>query len=156
MNHRFPRLLAGSLVVALLPLLMARADEPVPMQRLTPAEIDALAPGTGPGPRMVPLLGDSTKAGLYSVRVTIPAHRQVPPHTHRDNRLVTVVSGTWRVGYGTSFDEKALKTLPPGSFYTEPAGQPHFTAAGDEPVVIIVTGLGPSDTQLLGAPAARP
>jgi quercetin dioxygenase-like cupin family protein len=152
MNHRFPRLLAGSFAAAVLPLLMAHADEPVPMQRLTPAEIDALAPGAAGAPRMTALLGDSTKAGLYSVRVIIPAHRQVPPHTHRDNRLVTVVSGTLRVGYGTTFDEKAMKELPPGSFYTEPAGQPHFTAAGDEAVVIVVTGSGPSDTKLLGSP----
>jgi quercetin dioxygenase-like cupin family protein len=151
MNHRFPRLLAGSLVVALMPLLLARADEPVPMTRLTPPEIDALVK-PGPGAKMAPVLGDSTKEGIYSVRVTIPAHTKVPPHTHRDNRAVAVISGTLRVGYGTSYDEKALKELPPGSFYTEPAGQPHYTETRDEPVVIIVTGVGPSDTKLLGGP----
>jgi hypothetical protein len=30
-----------------------------------------------------------------------------------------------------------------------PAGQPHFAQAGDEPVVIRVTGHGPSDTKFV-------
>ncbi len=128
----------------------AKPDQPIPMQRLTPAEIVALAaasPASRPGVQMTPLIGDPTKPGLYTVRVSIPPHTQVPAHTHRDNRAVTVVSGTWRMGYGTHFDPAALKDLPPGSFYTEPAGQPHFSQTGDEPVIIWVTGYGPSDTQ---------
>jgi quercetin dioxygenase-like cupin family protein len=145
MNHRSLRLGLAALLVA--PLLLAHADEPVPMTRLTPSEIDGMAK-PGPGVKMIAVLGDPAKAGLYSVRVTIPAHTRTPIHTHRDNRAVTVLSGTLRVGYGTSYDEKAVKELPPGSFYTEPAGQPHYTEARDEPVVILVTGWGPSDTKL--------
>lgn len=53
------------------------------------------------------------------------------------------------MGYGSRFDTKNLKDLPPGSFYTEPAGQPHFAQTDDEPVVIWVTGYGPSDTQFV-------
>ncbi len=127
-------------------------DQPIPMQRLTPAEIAALAaanPPTRPGVQMTPLIGDPTKPGLYTVRVSIPPHTQVPAHTHRDNRSVTVVSGTWRMGYGGHFDAAALKELPPGSFYTEPAGQPHFSQTGDAPVILWVTGYGPSDTKIV-------
>ena len=98
---------------------------------------------------MTLLIGDPTKPGLYTVRVNIAPHTQVRPHTHRDNRSVTVISGTWHMGYGSTFDTKALKDLPPGSFYTEPAGQPHFAQTGDEPVVIWVTGYGPSDTKFV-------
>ena len=122
------------------------------MQRLTPAEIAALAAATEAGRsgvQMTPLVGDPTKPGLYTVRVSIAPHTQVPPHTHRDNRAVTVVSGTWRMTYGSHFDANALKDLPPGSFYTEPAGQPHFSQTGDDPVIIWVTGYGPSDTTMI-------
>jgi hypothetical protein len=49
----------------------------------------------------------------------------------------------------TSFDAKALKDLPPGSVYTEPARQPHFAQTTDEPVVIWVSGYGPSDTRFV-------
>jgi len=68
------------------------------------------------------------------VRVAIAAGTQAHPHTHRDNRTVTVLSGTWQMGYGTTFDAKALKTLPPGSVYAEPAGQAHYAqACGSRP-----------------------
>jgi quercetin dioxygenase-like cupin family protein len=171
--RRISGLLAVAAITACLPAL---ADEPVPMQRLTPSEIAALVPppaatapptagtpataGTpttagapptrsAPTVQMTPLIGDPTKPGLYTVRVNIAPHTQVRPHTHRDNRSVTVISGTWHMGYGGTFDTKALKDLPPGSFYTEPAGQAHFAQTGDEPVVIWVTGYGPSDTKFV-------
>jgi quercetin dioxygenase-like cupin family protein len=146
---RISGMLALAAIVACLP---ARADEPVPMQRLTPSEVAALArpPTSGaPAVQMTALIGDPTKPGLYTVRVNIAPHTRVRPHTHRDNRSVTVISGTWHMGYGTTFDAKSLKDLPPGSFYTEPGGQPHFAQTGDEPVVIWVTGYGPSDTKFV-------
>jgi hypothetical protein len=62
---------------------------------------------------------------------------------------VVVMSGTWHMGYGTSFKADALKDLPTGSVYTEPAAQPHFAQTTDEPVVILVTGYGPSDTRFV-------
>lgn len=148
MNRRLLCLLASLAVTTALPPVLAHADQPVPMERLTPSEINAMSKG-GAGPHMTTLLGDPRKVGLYSVRVSIPPHTRVPPHTHRDNRAVTVLSGTWRMGYGRTFDPKLLKALPPGSFYTEPARQPHFAETLDEPVVILVTGWGPSDTKLI-------
>lgn len=121
-------------------------DQPLAQQRFTAAEIASLAASkpANPGVQMTNLVGDSSKPGLYTVRVAIPAHTQVNPHVHRDNRSVTVVSGTWRMGYGAQFEEKALKALPPGSVYTEPAGQAHYSQTRDEPVVILVTGYGPA------------
>src|SRR4029077_13808293 len=44
------------------------------------------------------------------------------------------------------FDEKALKLLPPGSFYTEPPGVDHFAMTRATGVVISITGTGPSGT----------
>jgi uncharacterized RmlC-like cupin family protein len=130
-------------------------DPPLPMQRFTTTEIASMAAAAKPsssgvaGVQMTNLVGDPTKPGLYTVRVAIAAHTQAKPHVHRDNRSVTVVSGTWQMGYGAKFDEKALKSLPPGSVYTEPAGQAHFSQTGDEAVVILVTGYGPSDTKFV-------
>ena len=148
--RRISGLLAVAAITTCLPAL---ADEPVPMQRLTPTEIAALAPSPAasapPTVQMTPLIGDPIKPGLYTVQVNIAPHTQVRPHTHRDNRSVTVISGTWHMGYGGTFDAKGLKDLPPGSFYTEPAGQAHFAQTGDEPVVIWVTGYGPSDTKFV-------
>ncbi len=125
------------------------ADQPLPERRLTPTEVAALSGTPGPRVQMSTLVGDSSRPGLYSVRVSIPAHTRVQPHTHRDNRAVLVLSGTWHMGYGTHFETEALKALPAGSFYTEPAAQPHFAETQDEPVVLIVTGYGPSDTHMV-------
>jgi quercetin dioxygenase-like cupin family protein len=146
------RLFAAALVATAALCVPALADEPVAMVRYAPADIAAMTAqgaGKGPGPQMTDLVGDPTKPGLYTIRVAIPAHTQVRPHTHRDNRSVTVISGQWAMGYGASFDAKALKELPTGSVYTEPAGQPHFAQTTDSPVVILVTGYGPSDTQFV-------
>jgi hypothetical protein len=115
-----------SIWTSLVPMA-ALADEPVPMVRLTATEIAALAaavPANSTGPTMTVLVGDPKLAGLYTVRVAIPAHTQVKPHTHRDNRSVTVLSGTWQMG-------------------------PHFSQTTDEPVVILVTGYGPNDTKFV-------
>ena len=145
------RLLTATLAVTAALCLPAQADAPVAMVRYAPAEIASMAAnaGKGPGPQMTNLVGDPTKPGLYTVRVAIAAHTQVRPHTHRDNRSVTVLAGHWQMGYGTSFDPTALKEMPTGSVYTEPAGQPHFAQTTDDPVVILVTGYGPSDTQFV-------
>src|SRR5262252_1519122 len=109
----------------------APEDPPLAKLRFTAAEVAAMAaaakPGANPAIQMTNLVGDPTKPGLYTVRVALAAHTQAKPHVHRDNRSVTVISGTWSMGYGAQFDEKALKALPPGSVYTEPAGQAHFS-----------------------------
>jgi len=36
----------------------------------------------------------------------------------------------WYFAYGARYDEKALKALPPESFYTGPSNQPHFARTG--------------------------
>jgi glucose/arabinose dehydrogenase/quercetin dioxygenase-like cupin family protein len=137
--------------------VVAEAQLAEPQIRLTPDDIQTLVQAQQnaprPGPASVSLNGDSSKAGVYTVQVTLPAHTVVPPHTHRDNRTVYVVSGTLYVGYGEKRDPAALKTLPPGSYYTEPAATAHYTETRDDPVVIVITGMGPSDTHLIGAVA---
>jgi len=122
-------------------------------KRLTPAEYKFPQngnPGTGTsgvrGIETVLLKGDPAKAGVYSIMLRVPAHTQIAAHSHRDDRVATVISGTWRFGYGKKFDEAKLKTLPPGSFYTEPPGEAHFAETGDEVVVVQITGFGPSST----------
>jgi len=122
--------------------------------RLAPSEFKFPVrgnPGTGSsgvsGIQTVVLKGDPNDAGVYTIMLRVPAHTQIAAHSHRDDRVATVVSGTWRIGYGDKFDESKLKALPPGSFYTEPPGQNHFAETGDEPVAVQITGFGPSSTE---------
>jgi hypothetical protein len=75
------------------------------------------------GIETVVLKGDPNQKGVYTIMLRVPAHTQIAAHSHRDDRVATVVSGTWCIGYGDKFDESKLKALPPGSFYTEPPGK---------------------------------
>ena len=71
---------------------------------------------------------------------------QIAAHHHAGDRVGTVLKGTWHFGYGTQFDKAKLKTLPVGSVYTEPSNGAHFAMTGNEPVIVLITGNGPTDT----------
>ncbi len=97
------------------------------------------------------LIGDSTKAGPYVQRVKYPPNNKVPPHTHPEDRTYTVISGTWYIGWGETYDPAKMIPVGPGSFYTEPANVVHFVESKDEPVVLQISGIGPSATKRLEA-----
>jgi hypothetical protein len=89
------------------------------------------------------LYGDPTKPGLYITLNKWPAHKMGSPHTHPNDRFITVMSGTWWVGTGTKFDPDRTVPIPAGSFVTHFAKQPHFDGAKDEDTVLEVVGMGP-------------
>jgi quercetin dioxygenase-like cupin family protein len=124
--------------------------EPLAATRLTPDEIKWEPDQSGV--QRAYLVGDEKKPGMYTYRVRFPANHKVQPHFHPDERVVTVMSGTLHVGFGEQFDESAMKALPAGSIWTEPARQPHFVFAKDGEVVFQVVGSnGPSGTTRIGS-----
>ncbi len=129
--------------------------------RIAPGELKFPegAPGAGTsgvsGIRTAVLKGDPGRAGLYTIMLRIPAHTRIAAHEHMDDRVATVVSGTWYIGYGESFDGARVKALPAGSFYTEPSHRAHFAETRDEPVIVQITGVGPSSTRYID-PAMDP
>lgn len=136
---------------------VAVAQTPAPgVMALTPSEMKWGAQGglALPGMEQLKLVGDPAKPGPYTIRLKFPAGYKVAPHTHPDSREVTVLSGTWYTGYGDKADQAALKALPAGSFYTEPADVAHFVEVR-EPVVIQVSGTGPSGRKFVN-PADNP
>src|SRR6202051_2470788 len=90
---------------------------------------------------------DSAK-WLYKIcRVcTKAASQKIQAHTHRGNRTAVVVSGVWYFGYGPVAGEAQEKALPARSFYTEPGGVAHFAETRSDPVLVYITGAGPTDT----------
>ncbi|HEV3220293.1 MAG TPA: cupin domain-containing protein [Candidatus Acidoferrales bacterium] len=129
----------------------------LPQMRMTPDEIAAGANAHDnnqvgssglEGVHTQVLFGNPEKAGYYSILLFVPAHTTIQAHSHRDDRMATVVSGEWHFGYGDHFDPKLLKTLPPGSVYSEPGGlgHNHFAQTGDSPVIVEISGYGPTDT----------
>lgn len=133
------------------------ANGQLPQVRLTPAEVDALARGGAGagtsgvrGVQTTVLSGDPNAPGPYAIEIHVPPHTRIASHTHRDNRTALVVSGEWHFGYGTQANEAGVRTLEPGGFYTEPAGEPHFAFTTDLPTVVYITGQGPTDTKYAG------
>jgi uncharacterized RmlC-like cupin family protein len=94
------------------------------------------------------LYGEPSKPGLYSILLYVPPNTKIPAHSHQDDRMATVVSGTWHFGYGDKFDANKLEELPPGSVYSEPgtSRHNHFAATTGEPVVVHIVGYGPTNT----------
>ncbi len=93
------------------------------------------------------LKGDPTRAGLYTILLRIPPNTRIDPHSHRDDRVATVISGDWSIGYGDRFEATELKRIAPGGFYTEPPGVPHFAMTGDQGAVVMISGYGPTNTK---------
>ncbi|MEN3384894.1 MAG: hypothetical protein V7608_4938 [Hyphomicrobiales bacterium] len=115
-----------------------------------PNEIEFKAP-VNPGVQTAVLYGDPSKEGVYVARNKLPAGLKVMPHTHPDAwRTAVVLSGTLYFGSGEVWDESKLKAYPAGTFYTEPAGAPHFVWAKDGEVILQVTAMGPTGSKPAG------
>jgi hypothetical protein len=62
--------------------------------------------------------GDPNKERSFVFRGKAPDGYRIPPHTHPKMERVTVISGTFNIGMGDKFDEKALvhSVLPVSCF----------------------------------------
>jgi quercetin dioxygenase-like cupin family protein len=102
-----------------------------------------------PGPASIPsgaeaavLYGDPSKEGLFTLRLKLPKGYAIPPHTHPKPEVVTVISGTFRLGMGEKADKTKAQALPAGSFFALAPGMAHFASA-DEDTVIQLNSTGP-------------
>jgi quercetin dioxygenase-like cupin family protein len=102
-----------------------------------------------PGSKIAVLNGDPKKPGPYTLRLKIPPHAKNPPHSHPDNRQVTVLAGTWNFGHGDKFDPAKSTQLPAGTFFTEPAKGVHYNFTGNEEVLVQISGVGPTGTEFI-------
>ncbi len=144
-----------SLLAIIILLAVCGATSPsIPELRMTPTEIASGDKGESQigssklaGVHTRILAGNPAAPGFYSILLFVPPHTTIPAHSHRDDRMATVVSGTWHFGYGTHFDEKALKALPVGSVYWEPGGVNHFARTAEDSVTVQISGYGPTDTR---------
>jgi uncharacterized RmlC-like cupin family protein len=125
----------------------------LPEMRMTPSELkvvpvdkNQIGSSKLAGVHTKVVYGDPSKSGLYSILLFVPPKTTIAAHSHRDDRVATVVTGTWHFGYGDHFDATRLKTLAPGSVYSEPAADDHFAQSGSDEVVVSITGFGPTDT----------
>lgn len=126
------------------PIAAMAGDAPETGVMLTPEQIGWVDNPRVPGLGLAKILGDAKQPGPFFHRVKFPTGRVVQAHSHPDDRTYTVLTGTWYIGWGETYDAEKLAALPAGSFYTEPAGVPHFISTPDGEAVVQVTGTGPT------------
>jgi quercetin dioxygenase-like cupin family protein len=111
---------------------------------ITPATVqwgDA-PPSLPAGAKMAVVEGNPSDPGPFTIRAKFPAGYRIPPHWHPADEHVTVLSGTFRMGLGEKFDEKALHDLPAGGFAVMAKGTRHFAMARTA-TVLQIHGIGP-------------
>ncbi len=103
----------------------------------------------GPGAASIPagaqaafLYGDASKDAVFALRLKLPKGYHIPPHTHPKPEIVTVISGTFRLGMGETADRNKGQALPAGSFFALSPRMAHFAYA-DEDTVIQLNSTGP-------------
>jgi quercetin dioxygenase-like cupin family protein len=123
---------------------------------LAPTELEWKAgPAALPaGARAAVLSGDPQKPGPFAIRFRAPDGYRIPPHWHPADENVTVISGTFHLGAGDTFDESKGKEFPAGGFTAMPAGMHHFAWVTGE-TEIQIHGIGPWDIKYLN-PADDP
>jgi hypothetical protein len=85
----------------------SRAGGNVGEERLTPEEYKFPQrgnPGTGSsgvrGIETIILKGNPDQTGVYTIMLRVPAHTRIAAHSHRDDRVATVISGYVAHRYG--------------------------------------------------------
>ena len=123
----------------------ARAGELDPKSVIfkLPDEIPWKASANG-GSESAVLVGDPAKPGLYVVLTKWKANNNSRPHSHPNDRFITVLSGTWWVNTGSNYDPAGMKPIPAGSFVTHFGKQVHWDGAKDEDAVLLIMGEGPA------------
>src|SRR5687768_17232539 len=111
-------------------------------------------PSLPKGAQIAVLEGDPSKEGPFVFRVKVPDGYRVPVHTHPKTERVTVISGTFNIGMGEKFDEKATQAMPAGAYGFWEAGMKHFVWVKGE-TVLQFHGTGPWSIQYVN-PADDP
>ena len=114
--------------------------------QLLPEQIKwaALPADVAPGAEWMLLVGPLDKPVHYTLRVHLDKGGMVTPHTHPDNRYVTVLAGEVYAGMGDTVNEATSRRFPVGSFFVVPAGHVHYSWAKDSEVTYQESGIGPT------------
>ena len=90
------------------------------------------------------LQGDPSKPGLYMQLTRWHAGNTSRPHMHPNARYITVISGTWWLGWGPNYDPASMYPAKAGTYVVHEANQLHYDGAKDEDCVILIVGIGPA------------
>jgi quercetin dioxygenase-like cupin family protein len=125
---------------------MVRTHQPgeAAFRAVLPEDIDWKPfPAFPSGVRLAVLIGDPSQPGPYVIRVRVPGGAKLMPHRHPEDRIYTVISGVFYIGFGEKFDGEKVNAYPPGSVIVLPGGTWHFHFAKSGEYVSQVNAIGP-------------
>jgi len=139
------RELLSAIAVVLLTAPAAATAQTMDEHKIVSPEAIEWAPGPAsipPGAEAAVLYGDPSKEGLFALRLKLPQGYHIAPHSHPKPEVVTVISGTLRLGMGETADEDEVEAVPAGSFFAMAPGMAHYVYT-DEETVLQLNSTGP-------------
>jgi len=104
-----------------------------------------------PSARLAIVVGQPLQEGPYTIRVKVPEGLKLMPHRQPEDRVYTVISGTFYIGLGDEFDAEKLQAYPPGAIIILPGNTSHFHWAKSGEYVTQVTAIGPLSLEYINA-----
>ena len=128
-------------VLALLLCATCLAAAPAPPQNaFSPDQMKfgPVPPVLAPGAQLAVLEGDPMGSSCdFTIRLKMPDGYRIAPHGHPKRENVTLISGSFKVGMGDSFDAAKMNTFPTGSFaYLDPSMHHYGMAEGEAAVQV--------------------
>jgi len=90
------------------------------------------------------LFGDPSKPGLYVQITKRGPNVWSQPHSHKNERFITVLAGTFLIGTGPKFDKNNTVSVGPGGVVHDLPNQMHFDGTGPEGATLEFIAMGPA------------
>jgi len=109
----------------------------------TPGDLQWVdVPSLPAGAKIAVIEGPINQAVPFTFRIKLPANYKIPPHWHPAVERITVLSGTFHLGTGDTFDQAKMRALPAGSISIMEPKMTHYVWTGEETIVQL-NGTGP-------------
>ena len=98
----------------------------------------------GSASKTATLFGDPSKAGLYVQIIKRGPNDWSQPHSHPNERFITVLAGTFLIGTGAKFDKNNTVAVGPGGVVHDIPNQMHYDGTGPEGATLEFIAMGPA------------
>ena len=139
--------LVGAFIAACIVVDANAASDTITIQQLDEMQWQDY-PGL-PGVKFVVVAGNPRVAGPYTIRAKFSPGTMSRPHWHPEARYVTVLKGTWWAGEGDVLDPDKTTPVKTGGFAIHTPGKVHYDGAKNEEVIVQISGIGPSGTNIV-------
>lgn len=135
----------GLFVFAVLPFGVSFADDSsghivTPASEITWSAAPSFLPA---GAQVAVLSGDPNKEGPFVMRLKMPAQYRIPAHSHGSIERVTVIHGTFYLGFGDEMNLSKATRLPEDSYFEMTPNVNHYAFSRSSETIIELHGDGP-------------